>query len=53
MLAWPTDIAVLYGDAVVVVNNYEGKSVSNIKVTTGAVTTTSMTGSPIGLSIVR
>ena len=49
----PTDIAVLYGDVDVVVNNYEGKSVSTINAITGAVTTTAVSGSPIGLSVVR
>ena len=49
----PTDIAVLYGDAEVVVNNYEGQSVSTINTITGAVTTNPVSGSPIGLSVVR
>jgi len=49
----PTDIAVLYGDVDVVVNNYEGSAVSTINTVTGAVTTTAVSGSPIGLSVVR
>lgn len=49
----PTDVAVFYGDQEVMVNNYEGQSISIIDTVTGLVTTTPMSGSPIGMSIVR
>jgi YVTN family beta-propeller protein len=49
----PTDIAVLFGDVEVIVNNYEGKSVSTINTGTGAVKTTPVNGSPVGLAILR
>jgi YVTN family beta-propeller protein len=49
----PTDIAVLFGDVEVIVNNYEGQSVSTINTGTGAVKTTPVNGSPVGLAILR
>lgn len=49
----PNDVAVLYGDQFVVTTNYEGNSVSKIDTVTGTVQTTTLTGQPSGLSIVR
>ena len=49
----PTEIAVLYGDAIVVVMNYEGQSTSRIDLRSGLVTTLALGGPPVGLSIVR
>jgi hypothetical protein len=49
----PTDIHVLYGDAALAVVNFEGKSASRIDLTTGKVTTKSLGGPAVGLSIVR
>jgi DNA-binding beta-propeller fold protein YncE len=48
----PNDVAVLYFDQFVVVNNYEGQSISKIDTVTGAVKTTPVTGKPSGISIV-
>jgi YVTN family beta-propeller protein len=49
----PADVAVLYGDRYVVVNNYEGQSVSVVDTVQGSVKTTAVNGSPSGISIVR
>ena len=49
----PNDVAVLYFDQFVVVNNYEGQSISKINLVTGAVQTTPVHGKPSGISIVQ
>jgi YVTN family beta-propeller protein len=49
----PNDVAVLYSDQFVVVNNYEGQSISKIDTVSGTVTTTPMKGMVSSLSIVK
>jgi YVTN family beta-propeller protein len=52
--AGPVDVAVLYGDRFVVVNNNGANSISVIDLASGKVQTTSAGGTePLGLSIVR
>ncbi len=49
----PADVAVLYGDRFVVLNNYEGQSISRIDIVAGTVSTTPVNGTPSGISIIR
>ncbi len=49
----PADVAVLYGDRYVVLNNYEGQSISRIDIVAGTVSTTPVNGTPSGISVIR
>jgi|SRR5579872_656102 len=49
----PADMVILYGDQYVVVNNFEGQSISRIDTISGAIETITVKGRPNGLVIVR
>ncbi len=49
----PSDVYVLYSDQFVIVNNYEGQSISKIDTVSGTVTTTAVQGRPSGISLVN